>query len=233
MVQKLSATARAVTLTALALLAAALPAHADERPVVIRLYDLATGDAESRAAAMRGVAAMLADAGVTVDWRDCSRGGDAHPCRTVRGAHDLVVRIMPAFVARASGDAAKEPAGEGDLQLGFAAVDPTGQINVMATIYYDRVLHVARRAGLDASDLLGRAMAHEIGHLLLRVPGHNRSGLMRAIWTDAELAQNRRDDWSFTDLERLQLQAAARQTDATDDRRPPWQIGLARTGSER
>ena len=57
---------------------------------------------------MRGVAAMMADAGVTVDWRDCSRGGDAHPCRTVRGAHDLVVRIMPAFVARASGDAARK-----------------------------------------------------------------------------------------------------------------------------
>ena len=97
----------------------------------------------------------------------------------------------------------------------------------MATIYYDRVLHVARRAGLDASDLLGRAMAHEIGHLLLRVPGHNRSGLMRAVWTDAELAQNRRDDWSFTDAERLRLQAVARLTDATDDRRPPLQIGCS------
>ena len=36
---------------------------------------------------------------------------------------------------------------------------------------------------------------------------------MRAIWTDAELAQNRRDDWTFTDAERLrlQLQVAARQ----------------------
>ena len=212
-------------LAALALPAAAASVHADERPVVIRLYDIATGDSEGRAAAMRLVAAMMADAGVSVDWRDCSRGGDAHPCRTVRGAHDLVVRIMPAFVARA-GDAAREPDADSDLQLGFAAVDPAGQGNVMATIYYDRVLLVARRAGLGASDLLGRAMAHEIGHLLLRVPGHNRSGLMRAVWTDAELAQNRRDDWSFTDAERLQLQAAARLADAGDDPRDPLQVGL-------
>ena len=212
MVHRPLRTASAVTLTVLALLAAALPAHADERPVVIRIYDIATGDAEGRAAAMRLVAAMMADAGVTVDWRDCSRGGDAHPCRTVRGAHDLVVRIMPAYVPRA-GETPREHDAEGDLHLGFAAVDPDGHSNVMATLYYDRVLHVARRAGLDASDLLGRAMAHEIGHLLLRVPGHNRSGLMRAIWTDAELAQNRRDDWTFTDAERLrlQLQVAARQ----------------------
>ena len=84
-------------LAALALPAAAATVHADERPIVIRLYDIATGDIEGRAAAMRLVAAMMADAGVSVDWRDCSRGGDAHPCRTVRGAHDLVVRIMPAY----------------------------------------------------------------------------------------------------------------------------------------
>ena len=113
-------TACAVTLSALALLAAASPAHADERPVVIRLYDIATGDADGRAAAMRIVAAMMADAGVTVDWRDCSRGGDAHPCRTVRGAHDLVVRIMPAYVPRA-GETPREHDVDGDLQLGFAA----------------------------------------------------------------------------------------------------------------
>jgi len=166
------------------------------------------------------VAAMMADAGVTVDWRDCSRGGDAHPCRTVRGAHDLVVRIMPAYVPRA-GEPAREHDVDGDLQLGFAAVDPDGQRNVMATLYYDRVLHVARRAGLDVSGLLGRAMAHEIGHLLLRVPGHNQSGLMRAVWTDAELAQNRRDDWTFTDAERLrlQLQVAAPPADIAEERR--------------
>ena len=205
MVHRPFRTACAVTLTALALLAAASPAHADERPVVIRLYDIATGDAEDRAAAMRIVAAMMADAGVTVDWRDCSRGGDAHPCRTVRGAHDLVVRIMPAYVPRA-GETPREHDMDGDLHLGFAAVDPDGQRNVMATLYYDRVLHVARRAGLDVSGLLGRAMAHEIGHLLLRVPGHNQSGLMRAVWTDAELTQNRREDWLFAASDRKRLQ---------------------------
>ncbi len=214
-------------LAVLALPAAAAPLHADERPVVIRLYDIATGDIEGRAAAMRLVAAMMADAGVSVDWRDCSRGGDAHPCRTVRGAHDLVVRIMPVFVPR-TGDVVREPDGDSDVQLGFAAVDPAGQGNVMATIYYDRVLLVARRAGLGVSDLLGRAMAHEIGHLLLRVPGHNRSGLMRAVWTDAELAQNRRDDWSFTEAERLQSQAVARLADLGDDRHNPLQVGLLR-----
>jgi len=224
-------TARAVLLAALALPVAAATVHADERPVVIRLYDIATGDAEGRAAAMRLVAAMMADAGVIVDWRDCSRGGDAHPCRTVRGAHDLVVRIMPAFVPRTA-DAARDQDGDGDLQLGFAAVDPAGQGNVMATVYYDRVLLVARRAGLGASELLGRAIAHEIGHLLLRVPGHNRSGLMRAVWTDAELAQNRRDDWSFTDAERLRLQAVARLTATDDAPNDPFQIGLLQTPPE-
>lgn len=198
-------TACAVTSAALALLTAAPLAHAGESPVVIRLYDIATGDPDRRDVAMEIVTAMMADAGIAVDWRDCSAGGDAHPCRTVRDRHDLVVRIVPTPAGR--DDTAR------DRQLGFAAVDPSGQGNVMATIYYERVLRTARRTSLDAGALLGRAMAHEIGHLLLRAPGHSQAGLMRALWTDAELSHNRPDDWRFTDAERRRLRANLQRDD--------------------
>jgi hypothetical protein len=65
---------------------------------------------------------------------------------------------------------------------------------------------VSRRTGLDAPELLGRAIAHEIGHLLLRAPGHAQSGLMRPLWTDEELSQNRPGDWTFSEAERDRVQ---------------------------
>jgi len=187
-------------------LLAASPARATTPHVVIRVYDMATGDAAARTAALRAAAQAIASAGVTVEWRDCSRGGAAHPCRTVRGARDLVVRILPASV----------PGADTAAELGFAPIDPSGRATVIATVYYDAVRRVASRTGLDPQALLGRAIAHEAGHLLLRAPGHGRSGLMRPLWTDAELAQNRPWDWAFSEEESRQLRAATREPDAAD-----------------
>lgn len=198
MLQTLVRTAGAVTFT-LTTFTPSL-AHADTRGVVIRVYDIATTDAAARTGAMRTASDAIASAGIAVTWRDCSRGGAAHPCRTVRDAGDLVVRIMPGQ-------------GPADVELGFAPIDPAGRVTVMATVYYDLVQRVARRTGLDARELLGRAIAHEIGHLLLRTPGHAHNGLMRPLWTDAELMQNRPGDWTFSEAERGRVQAVAREAD--------------------
>jgi hypothetical protein len=184
-----------------AALLVAMPARAANPHVVIRVYDLATADAAGREAALRAASQAMTSAGIGVDWRDCSRGGAAHPCRTVRGAGHLVVRIMP---TGAQGDDATSP-------LGFAPIDLSGRATVMATVYYDAVQRVASRTGLDVPALLGRAIAHEVGHLLLRAPGHGPSGLMRPLWTDTELAQNRPADWAFSDEESRQLRAAAQE----------------------
>lgn len=37
--------------------------------------------------------------------------------------------------------------------------------------------------------VLGRVLAHEIGHYVLRSPGHAPSGLMRAVQTASELGE--------------------------------------------
>jgi hypothetical protein len=102
---------------------------------------------------------------------------------------------------------ARRRTGDAPVPLGLAVIDPRTQVGEMATIFRDQVRRVARRAGVDHGELLGRALAHEVGHLLLRAPGHSDEGLMRAVWTDAELAGNRREDWLFapTDRHRLQI----------------------------
>jgi len=206
-------TALAVALCVLALVAMPADVRAGTPRRVIRVYDRATGIGTARTVGIHTAAALLAEAGIDADWRDCTTGGEHAPCLDVRSPGDLVVRIAPRYLADAgpssSSISARQTVSDGELQLGFASFDPRARIGVMATLFHDRLLTVANRTAVDYSELLGRAMAHEVGHLILLAAGHSRHGLMRAVWTDAELAENRREDWMFSRDERDRLQAAS------------------------
>jgi hypothetical protein len=117
---------------------------------------------------------------------------------------------MPAVAAgtvfRGSSLQLRTEPGEVNLQLGVAVINPVTLSGEMATVFHEQVRTVARRSGVDNAELLGRALAHEIGHLLLRARTHSPTGLMRGIWSIAELTQNRREDWLFAPADRRRLQ---------------------------
>ena len=75
----------------------------------------------------------------------------------------------------------------------------------LATIYLDRVQELAALAAVDESELLGRAIAHEIGHMLIGRPDHSRTGLMRAVWVSGELRRGVPTDWLFSGGEAAEL----------------------------
>jgi hypothetical protein len=195
----------------IALGALVLPASvsAQEPRIVIRMYDVAIAAPALRAEAMRTASAIVSQAGVSVKWTDCSRGGADHPCRTVPGARELVVRIVPEAGAGHSRDALsiRGLSGSPDRQLGFAAVGGDSRAGILATVYYETVSAVARNSGVETSQLLGRAIAHEVGHLLLPLAGHSPTGLMRAPWAYEELMENRREDWVFSPQDGRQLRS--------------------------
>ena len=66
-------------------------------------------------------------------------------------------------------------------------LDTASGHGVLATIYIDRVEWLAHEAGADSRALLGRAIAHELGHLLLATTTHGPAGLMRAFWSQDEV----------------------------------------------
>jgi hypothetical protein len=171
-------------------------------PVAVRVYDASTGNAKARATAIRTAASITSDAGLVIDWTDCSRGSQAGACNGLRRAHDLVVRLSP--VATTAGSPALVIRDQMRAPLGFSVVDPVVGAGAIAMVFLDRVLSLARRTGIDPGRLLGRVIAHEIGHLLLRTTSHSRTGLMREVWTDEELTRNRPEDWVFTERDRLQ-----------------------------
>jgi hypothetical protein len=168
------------------LLLAAGSAGAAER-LVVRTYDTVGLASSETTIARDAVNAILSDAGLRLVWRDCEASCDAP------GSREVVVRIVTAPKTAASGT------------LGFAVVDVEQGTGMLATVYADRVKSMARRTGANAGRLMGRAMAHEIGHLLLGTSHHSVAGLMRARWSDGELQRDLGPDWALSrqDIDRI------------------------------
>jgi hypothetical protein len=141
-------------------------------------------------AARRSASAILGVAGVDVGWVECGRTPEAtvpsDACARPLRLNELVMRIVTI------GDKERQP-----HTLGVAAVDLGTGGGSLATIYADRVRLMAQSAGIDTAELLGRAMAHEIGHLLLGTNRHASRGLMRAYWSSTDLRRSPATQWLF------------------------------------
>jgi len=169
----------AAWIAATALLTTSSESPAAER-LVVRTYNNA-GVTAAEMTRARGVASVILEgARLQAVWRDCASACDDAP-----GPRELIVRIVAA------------PQGIVADSLGCALVDLQDGAGTLATIYSDRINMVASRTGVDAGTLLGRAVAHEIGHLLLGTARHSASGLMRALWSDRELQRGKTADWTF------------------------------------
>jgi len=199
--------AAASVLVVTACLAAPGVSHA-QSPITIRIYDSSERSAADRTAAINAAAAIFTEAGLRIIWRDCGRNGADYPCTATPQPGDLIVRIVPrpaasddtastAVTADGNVFTEREAAEQPTLRLGFAAVNDTARTGVVATVFSEHVRDVTERTGIGFALLLGRAIAHEVGHLLPGGDKHSLTGLMRAVWTDGELRQNRAEDWAY------------------------------------
>ena len=211
---KSACTAGIVLLATCSWLLGGAAVSADSRAPAVRVYDTANSDTIARAASIHTAAAILRDAGIPVAWHDCTGAGSQPDCQNPRRG-DLIIRIMPTAPRRTSAAAnsllLRAAPGEEQSQLGVAMLNPVTLTGQLATVFQQPVHRIANRAGIAPAELLGRTIAHEVGHLLLRTRSHSATGLMREIWTLEELSANRRDDWQFaaSDRRRLQQQFAS------------------------
>ena len=172
--------------------------------VVIRTYDSAgvpVADLESAVATATGI---LEASGLEMAWHACEVAlvrNAVHPCAAPLGANEIAVRIV-----RLTTDAAYR----GELPLGYSLVDTATRSGTLATIYIDRVAWLSEAAGVDRDVVLGRALAHEVGHLLLGTSTHAQAGLMRAVWSCEALQRNVRRDWLFAPADARALRQAVR-----------------------
>jgi hypothetical protein len=181
----------------MALLAAALL-------VVIRTYDGFGLPARELETAGAIASDTLRAAGLEAVWTTCEARTDTSErmperCRALPEATEVIVRIVG------------EADGPDGIVLGNALVDTRARHGVLATLFATRVAKMADQAGIDRGTLLGRAIAHEIGHLLLGTSDHRPSGLMRAHWTIDELRHAIPHDWRFSRRDADEIRQRVRQ----------------------
>jgi hypothetical protein len=68
-------------------------------------------------------------------------------------------------------------------------------------VFFNRVKQLTDRTGMSVHQVLGHAIAHELGHLLLGSNSHSGWGLMRAVWNNQDLQRAAKGDLLFTSVE--------------------------------
>ncbi len=172
--------------------------------IFIRSYNNFGVPAVDLAAAREHAQAVFQEAGLTITWIDCWAGGRRETfgtetrCQAPVGG-DIVLRLQKT----------RDADGSRFVSMGFSLVRTSGATPFLSTVYVDRVESVARGAGIDTGLVLGLAIAHEVGHVLLNDNTHAAQGLMRADWSRSELRRNDATAWHFLETEAAHVRSAA------------------------
>lgn len=178
--------------------------------VSIRTYNYAALPVAQLSESRAEAAHIFRQAGIVLEWVECRVPGsiDGAACtEPLLAGRDVMLRL----VNRAPSSS------ERIVALGESMLDREQRGGVLMTVDVFPVRAIAERASAAVSILLGRAVAHEIGHLLLGSPEHPRLGLMRALWSHDELRGAKPAHWGFSSREAAQMRETLRQLTRTAD----------------
>ena len=186
-----------------------------ENPPVISVltYNYAKVSAGLLARAKAEASRAFRRVGIQAKLPDCP--GPASEAREYPACHAgtpstlLVVTIIPRTMAVRGLDS--------PLELGAALLDNPHPFASYAYVFFERVKRRAEIKNCDPAILLGYAMAHEVGHLLLGKDAHSSQGIMSPAWSKKELDQAQKGELNFTpaQVEKMRNQIARRTLLAT------------------
>lgn len=148
-------------------------------------------------------AGLFAEAGVKITWLDYSHQQRSVRCQPENSSADFFLRIASAFGTM--------PQNSGTDALGQSMIPPAGYGYVpcgTASVFYDRVMAFASVWAPNSREILGDAMAHELGHLLLGTR-HSSHGIMKAVWSFQDLDLARRGKLRFSTEQLAAIQRTA------------------------
>lgn len=182
--------------------------------ISLRVYNYAQVPDQTLERGEKEAARIFREIGVEISWGNCNPATtDIHldaNCTQETGPLNLALRILSGFgIVQGITD---------DKTMGLA-------FGNFASVSFRRVREEAAVVGSAPSEILGPAIAHELGHLLLRQPGHSRVGIMRARWSREDFQRSPLGTFTFTPeqaesiraevRERVQEQAGAERAAAT------------------
>jgi hypothetical protein len=164
-----------------------------ELQINVAVIDFARVPVETRTRAEREAGRILSTAGIEVAWLDIDSNSP-----TELPARAIILRLEPTAGPKHAPKA-----------IGVALAPDTGE-GFYATIFFDRVSEraadtVLLETGAKLETVMGHAMAHEIGHLLLGTNSHSDSGLMSAVWTISEVRSLAKGQLNFRPEEAIKI----------------------------
>jgi len=148
---------------------------------------------------------IIGEAGVETVWLDCltsrrvslaAQGGGEPECRGLAVGATVSLRVL----------------NRSDYNSATFNREVFGYADgpALASVLYDRVAAFAGADGdmNEAAVILGDAMAHEIGHLLLGLRTHSSTGIMRGQWDRAQLQRALKGLQRFTPEQSATIRAA-------------------------
>jgi hypothetical protein len=173
-----------------------------EDRVSVRTYNYASIPAGQLRPATSEATQIFRRSRISVEWIDCrvpgAASGSACTDPLIAG-RDLMLRLID-----------RPPTADRVVALGESMLDHGERGGVLMTIDTWTVRAIAERVQAPLPTLLGRAIAHEIGHLLLGSGEHPRLGLMRARWSNDELRGLKPAHWGFSSREAAQMRQTLR-----------------------
>ncbi len=162
--------------------------------IVVRVYDYAGVSRGTLAKAEEEASRIYDEAGVELAWLECATSqpeAEKHSaCELPMGALPVDLRILPAYMAARMNS--------NRIELGRALPSSRTGSASAAWVFYERIGLLAESKVADRAQILGHALAHEIGHLLLGPDRHSSRGIMRAEWDRQHLEEASRGQLLFT-----------------------------------
>ena len=152
--------------------------------VSVRLFDADDVSRMTLSQARTVTTKILASAGVRIRWAVSSAPASdlqKAACETTGAAEAIDIRfaysVSPVYKPEAF---------------------PFAKCGVLITVFFDRVSRLFEARLAPDSYILGHVLAHEIGHVLLKLESHAGTGLMKAHWTNHDFMDMRSKFFTFT-----------------------------------
>ena len=176
----------------------------DTLRITVHVYNYVQVPRTVIAGAQTEAASVLSSAGLEAIWLDCTKHGDSSspdPAGSMRSGNlnfvmNIVNRLEESYpwVHRAA--------------LGFSVIPADGEFGSTSYVSLPRVRALAAPGHVSEAKLLGLAMAHELGHLLLGTADHSYRGIMRAFWPARYFENFDASEFLFTNNQVKRLRAS-------------------------
>jgi hypothetical protein len=181
----------------------------------VHIYNYSAVSNETLARGEHVAEEIFHPAGIKIVWLDCPvTRQDAARNRTCS-----LPGARPKLELHVLTDSMSDSVGTGKDTFGSAVVPGNPAFAVVAYVYAGRAHRLAERREFDV--ILGRVIAHELGHLLLGNNSHSSVGIMKARWTPRDLDPASAASISFLPIEarKIHAQVLARLGPETSSRR--------------